>query len=154
MKIQIEIDDFYLDQESELEPALKSYIIDEVVLKINKEIEDKVNETVTRQVKLQVKKQMLSKTNKLIDEFIEKGKIKGDYATDPEITVEQYIKKIFNCKNGWGNPSEQISKLAEKFGAELRNRYDLLFATQIVKKLDKEGFLKDNIAKMLLETNS
>ena len=154
MKIQIEIDDFYLDEESELEPALKRYVINEVVSKINKQIEDKVNDTITRQVKLQVEKQLLSKTNKLIDEFIEKGKIKGDYSSDPEITVEQHIKNKFNSKNGWGNPSEQITKLAEKFGAELRNRYDLLFATQIVKKLDKEGLLKENIAKMLLETNS
>ena len=154
MKIQIEIDDFYLDEESELEPALKRYVINEVVSKINKQIEDKVNDTITRQVKQQVEKQLLTKTNKIIDEFIEKGKIKGDYSSDPEITVEQHIKNKFNNKNGWGNPSEQIAKLAEKFGAELRNRYDLLFATQIVKKLDKEGLLKENIAKMLLETNS
>lgn len=154
MKFTIDIEDFWLDEESDLESALTSHITNSVVAKINKSIENKVDDTITRQVKQQVQNQLLKKTNKLIDEFIDKGTIKGEYSSDPEITIEEYIKQKFSKRNGWGNPSSQIEKLAEKFGKELRNRYDLLFATQIVKKLDKEGLLKENIAKLILENNS
>ena len=38
-----------------------------------------------------------------------------------------------------------------KFGKELKERYDLVFATQVVKSLDKQGLLKENVAKLILE---
>ena len=153
MKFIVEVDEFWLDEESDLEPSLRGFVIKEVTAKINKQIEKKVDETITRQVKEQIQKQLLAKTNKLIDEFIEKGKMTTGYSSDPDVSVGEYIRRVFNNKNGWGNPKDQIEKLAKQFGTELKNRYDLLFATQIVKSLDKEGLLKENIAKMILENN-
>ena len=154
MKFTVEIEDFWLDEEEELAPTLRKHIVNDVVSKINKQIENKVEDTITRQVKQQVQQQLLEKTNRLIDEFIEKGEIQSGISGHPGVSVEEYIKEQFNRKSGWGNPAEKMAKIAERLGNQLKERYDLLFATHVVKKLDKEGLLKENVAKMILDSNS
>lgn len=152
MKIEIEISDFYLDEDDQgqIESSLKQSIIQEVVKKINEQIKSNVETTITAVAKQMILEQMKARVDIIIEEFIKSGKIKGAYSSDPELSVEDYIKSKFNLKNGWGNPNEQIEKAAKLFGAELKSRYDLVFATQIVKRLEENKLLKDNVAELLL----
>jgi hypothetical protein len=95
---------------------------------------------------------MTKKIQKQVDLFVETGKIKGRYSNDKEVTVLEYIQADFNANSGYSSPKDQIQNLAKKFGDELKQRYDLLFASQIVAKLSENGLLKDSVVKMLLET--
>lgn len=156
MRIEIEISDFYLDEndQEQIESSLKQSIIQEVVRKINEQIKSNVETTITSVAKQMITDQMKGRIDLIIEEFIKSGTIKGDYSNEPEIKVEQYIKNKFNSKNGWGDPYEQIEKAAKLFGAELRSRYDLAFATQIVKNLEANKLLKDNVAELLLTSEN
>lgn len=52
------------------------------------------------------------------------------------------------------NIDERLAKIArdhgEKMSAELKARYDMLFASQLVSKLNENGMLREDVAKLLL----
>jgi len=103
---------------------------------------------------------MYKKASLYMDECFKKAVIQADVYENgktikKDLTLEEYVVNKFKKDSGWSSPNEKIEKLskqfAEKFGQEIKDRYDLIFATRIVQKLDKEGLLKENIAKILLE---
>lgn len=148
MKFTVELEDFYIDEEEDIEPALKSHIIGAVISTINEQISEKIKKSITEVAKLAIEKKFSEKTSKVVDEFIENGKIKYN---SNELTIEEYVKHLFNDNNGWGVPQFTLGRLAKKFGDELKERYDLFFATQIVKKLGDSGLLAEGIAKALID---
>lgn len=147
MKFIIEVQDFYLDGE-ELSEALSSHIKNQVVMTIERSIKEKVEEHIARKVKADVEDRMYRFMNIAIEEIIQKEKLKFD---SKEMTLAEYIRDRFQNRSNWQNADESIRKAAEKFGTEMKNRYDLLFASQLVAKLNNEGMLKEDVAKLLLE---
>jgi hypothetical protein len=153
MKFIIDIDEFWLDEEKELEPALKTFIIKTVIQQIHKSIESKVEVAVTKEAHAQVEKTLFRKIQSIVTKFVSEGKVKADsYDKEAKLTIEEYIKKQFEDNSNFRSPTKKIQELASKFGEELKKRYDLLFASQIVASLNNNGLLKENVAKMLLET--
>lgn len=73
MKFIIEVEDFYLDDEKELEPALKSYIIHEVITKINKDLKEKIEDGINKEVKAQVEQTLYRKIGTFVSECIAKS---------------------------------------------------------------------------------
>ena len=153
MKFKIEVDDFWMDSGSELAPELKTYIINEVVNNIYKKIEKKVEEQINLEVKRMVVDTLYNKTSLIISKVIKTEKVKGRYSGDPMVTIEEHIKEKFLNDSGWSNPNEVIKGLAKEFAAELKQRYDIAFATHIVAKINEQGLLKEEIAKLLIENN-
>ncbi len=154
-KFKVELDGFYLDYEDELEPALKKYITRSVVESINKSIADKVEEAITKEVRAQVEKTLYREIQKLVANIISSEKIvKSRKGNGNElISVEEHIKERLSNTTAFSSPTEHIKQIAAEFGKELKNRYDVLYASQIVVKLGDNGLLKDDVIKMLLDTN-
>jgi len=152
MKFKVEIEDFYLDREEDIEPSLKQFVINSVVQTINKQIEKRIEDTINLQVKQLIEKHLTLQIQKQVLDFVINGKVKGRYTSNKEISIEQYIKEDFEHNSGYSSPHEKIAELAKTFGDELKRRYDLLFASQIVAKLNTNGLLKEDVAKMLIET--
>ena len=92
--------------------------------------------------------------NLTIEEIIKTEKITVDKINGggrEDITLTDYIKRHFTSRNNYRNADEVISKEAEKFSKQMKDRYDLLFASQLVAKMSNAGMLKDDVAKILLE---
>jgi hypothetical protein len=151
MKIEIEVKEFGSD-ESEFETSFRNYVVTKTKDIIWKEIEEKINAEISKTVKIQVEKQISKKTELIIQDIIDNDTLLSPY-TNVRVKVKEYIRLKFEKDSGWQSPNKVLEDIAKKFGAELKSRYDLMFATQIVKSLDKEGLLKDNVAKMILENN-
>jgi anaerobic ribonucleoside-triphosphate reductase len=147
MKVTIDISDFYLDEGEELESSLKQFIIRECVQQINKSIEKKVEDHITRTVKNEIEQKLTYKINKQIEEIIATETIKVDGKEQP---FNEYIKYKFQYSSGWSSAQGALESLAKRFGEELKKRYDMLFASQIVSKLHENGMLKEDVAKLLL----
>lgn len=147
MKFIIEVDDFYLDGE-QLSEALTSHIKHYVVQEIDKSIKARVEEHITRKVKADVEERMYRFMNVTIEEIIQKEKIKDG---SKEMSLVEYIRNYFLNKSAYNNADAAIKKAADQFGQEMKNRYDLLFASQLVAKLNDSGMLKEDVAKLLLD---
>lgn len=150
MKFTISVEDFWLDEEQELEPKLKSHIIHNVVQQIHQSIKTKIDEHVTKEVKAQVEQSLYRKISTLVGEIIATDKIKGRYSNDPEMTLQEWVMSEFKTNTRYESIQEHIKKLAASFGEDMKKRFDLLYASQIVAKMGDAGLLKEDAVKLLL----
>lgn len=152
MKLEIEISDFYLEEE-ELESGLKEYVKREVLNEIQKSIKQKVEDHLTLQIKAEVEKNMYQQMNLFIKDFIKTGEVKSAIKSGTMVTLEEFVKEKFTSSNGWMSADETIKKLATQFSSEMKQRYDLLFASQLVAKMHENQMLKDDVAQKLLSND-
>lgn len=150
MKIDINVTDFYLDENDNLEQGLKNLIKQEVITSINKSIKARVEEQITMEVKDTVEKLLYKQISADIKEVLETGTTKSRSDSSKQVLFKDYVRECFNYNGGWTSFEENIKKLAQAFSAELKQRYDLLFASQIVVKMQEQGLLKEDVVKLLL----
>lgn len=152
MKITIDLKEFWLDGDHDLEEGLKKHLKHQVQNEIYSKIENEVRTQVTNLVKEKIEKTLTARLQTQIDELLVNGKVKSYNNSSVEVSPEEYLKERFVKDMGWSSPAEKVKELANKFGTEMKNRYDLLFASQLVAKMNETGLLKKEAAKLLLET--
>lgn len=152
MKFIVEIENFWLEEDGGgLDEQLKSSIRADVVNEIKKSLYLEIQEKISAVVKKQVKEFLHDGIQAKVEEYIKTGLInKSSYSND-QITIEEWIKSELTGTSKYNNTHDKIKKLADEFGNELKQRYDLLFASQIVAKLNDNGLLKEDMAKILLQ---
>lgn len=150
MIFKIEIDDFWLDDESELEPELKNHIINTVVQTIWKKLETQVGKQLIDEIHKTVESDFKGKLDEQIEHIIKTQTI-GDGEKSP--LLDDWLRSKFNERHGWNNPIDVLEKRAKAWGEEMRERYDTLFASQIVIKMSEQGLLKDGVFKALMAGN-
>ena len=150
MKFTIEVEDFYME-EGDLESNLKQHIIRDCVHKITTDLKKKIEDGVDKEVKAQVEQTLYRKIGAFVTESIANDKIKGRYSNSPEITLQEWVKEQFTANAASKAPVDSIiQNLATKFGEEMKKRYDLLFASQLVAKMHESGLIKEDAIKLLL----
>lgn len=89
---------------------------------------------------------------KQVDRIIKEDKVKFGYSSEP-VTLFEYIQKVYmDTSYNRKLKLEDIAKsIADKRAEQMKDRYDLLFASQFVSKLDTIGLLKPDAAKILLD---
>lgn len=149
MKFTVEVEDFYLEEE-DLHSGLKSYVKNAVLNEIQKSIKDKIEKQITMEVKDTVEKTMYAMITILIKEVIGTEKIRSRWGSEV-ITLKESVIEAFKNTSAIRDLDKIIANVATLHATEVKSRYDLLFATGIVKKMQENGLLKDDIAKILLE---
>lgn len=151
MKFTVEIEEFWMDEDAgTLDEQLKSYIVHDVLMQIKKDIKEKIETEISFQVKQQFEHCMYEYIQKEVKDFISEGKIRTSSYNKEEILIKDWIKERFTGDTGYNNPEQVIKSLAKDFGKEMKERYDLLFASQLVAKMSETGLLKEDVAKLLL----
>lgn len=151
MKITVDVSDFYLDEDDNIESGLTKQITNQVVRTIQESIKDKVEKQITMEVKDRVEKTMYKEITKAIMEVIQKGEFPSRNNSSVLVSIETYVKECLNYNGGWQSFSDTVKKIASDYAAELKKRYDLLFASQIVAKMSDSGLLKEEAVKLLLD---
>lgn len=148
MKIVIDLEDFWFEEEEQLIPALQEHVTRTVIREIGDSIKKQVDAFMDKAMKNEIEKQLEMRVKLLMDAYIENNKVKGSYSSDPELTVSEWINK--KMSESRPNIHDAVKKQAELIGVDLKRRYDLLFASQIVAKINEQGLLKDDVARLLL----
>jgi uncharacterized membrane protein YheB (UPF0754 family) len=146
VNFKIEVDDFWLDEE-ELNAALKDHITKSVVVQISKSIEQRVQTAITTRVNAVVNEKIAKIIDEKLTELVNSGVILVD---KQEKKIVDHVRGIFERNMGWSSPHDQIARLAEAFGKDLKARFDAAFANRIVVKLNEQGMLKDEVVKLLI----
>lgn len=147
MKFVIEVEDFYLEEE-EISEGLKAAVQRNVIAEIEKRIKDRVETAITTRVNTLINEKIAKIIDAKLSEFVATGTIIVDRK---EVQIIDHLKGMFQTNHGWNNPANQMRQLAEAFGKELKARYDVAFANQIVIKINEQGMLKDEVVKLLLK---
>ena len=154
MKITIDISDAneWIDEDTSLDEAIKTYIQKEVLSEIWKRMEKRIEEQITLEVSRHVEKNMYVKIQSIITDIIENDTItpRGYWNNQP-VSVRDYIKNQFEQSSGWSSPQEKLKQLWKAFWDEMKSRYDIAFASQIVSRMQENWLLKDEVAKLLIK---
>lgn len=163
MKISVEVnlEDGWFNEDQNLDEALRETISHQVKHEIWNSLKDKVDSQIIKQVNLEIEKEFISKIQKNISDIIDEDAVKNpDYyknSSDPSrqkqyITLKELIRYKFDKHSGWSSPNEKIEKLAKSFAEDMKKRYDLLFASQLVSKLNDQGLLKEGVFESLMQS--
>lgn len=169
MKIKVEVDlsEFYQEDEygDSFSEQIKEHIKWAVKQEILKDWKEKVTTEFTKSVVEEVEKSKIFFINDTLKELAENAKIKKRYSSEEMISIVDYIKdELKNIRfdtdyvkkyldKRTEKQNEYLDKISKDIVNELKDRYDMLFASQIVAKLNEQGMLKEKVAKILLDKN-
>lgn len=75
-------------------------------------------------------------------------------AAGEKVSIVDIIRKQLGSYQAERGTDERLAKIArelgEKSATDLKARYDLLFASQLVSKLNENGMLREDVARLLL----
>ena len=147
MIFRIDIEDFWLDDKDELEPELKNHIINTVVQAIWKKLENRVGTEMIQEIHKVVEVEFKGKLDAQFKRIIETQTIGG---AEDGPKLDEWLRNQFSNSTSWRDPEQTIKAFAKEFGDEMKERYDMLFASQIVIKMSEQGLLKEGVAESLI----
>ncbi len=150
LNITVDLDDLWCDEEESITESVKCSIIQSTKQAILKLIKDDTEKQIQSQVKGLVAKELTTQIDAQVTYCLENLKVKGRF-NDDDLSLHDYIKQQFTDNRGNHNMAKTLADLATKFGKEMKDRYDLMFAAQIVAKMQENALLKDGVEDLLLE---
>jgi len=170
MKISVSVDlgDFY----NEGDESFKEQILADLSWKIKDQIWTQFKSLALDDFKAKIDKKIQETTgdevNKIVADMIENKVIKKSSRNGELVTLPTYINEVISGR--YFDPNNDAERLlagmlrnfetkfqtaltntSKSISDELINRYDLMFASQIVKNLNKAGMLKEDVVKVLTE---
>lgn len=151
MKFNLEFDFEDLEfNEGSITEQLQSSIQNELVFKLKKEIDEKVMNAISAAVRTSIDTQLNEIIAQKIKSVIDSGVIKKQYGSDA-ITIEQYISDVFSKTEIKRSLEREIEKDCEKYVKEMKKVYDMNFAAHIVKNMQANNLLNDDVANLLIK---
>lgn len=159
LNIEVDLDDFYAENfqyDSDLGASPDATISKEVadIVKyevrnaISKQVRDDVARIASEEYKNFGEKKIKDIVEFKMEEFIRVGMVKKDHGNEL-ISVEDKLRDLFQGGRGWSDPLEAMTKIGKRFSEECRERYDMAFASNIVKGLEKQNLLKPSVFESL-----
>lgn len=156
LKFKITLEDAWCDDQGNIEDGIKSHIINQLKRNVWETIKEEVKAEISKAVKEQIESEMKSQIAVAVASVMNSPdfKIAGVYSSDPKQTVEEYVAKQFDRHNGgYNSVRDRLDGMAKKHATEMKNRYDLLFASQLVAKMSDQGLLKEGVFKAIMGDN-
>lgn len=154
MKLKVDLDDFYLDEEDDLVPAIKDFVVNKVTSTIWDRVEEKIKQKILDLCNENIQKIIDEKIETYITEMLDKEMIKKDRWSDELVSLQEYVSTAFN-KDFDNNYRKILERIVEdktkNICEEIKKRYDLLFASQLISKMNDQNMLKEDIAKLILD---
>lgn len=175
LNITIDLDDLYTEYDDyENGTSLNDIILSDLKNQVTRELKTLLGDDI-KSMKDQVLKIVQEEIIKISDtkipiiakEIISETFFNSDYKVKKygdEFTVKEYVEGIITKKDQLAKESvesyldslskknlEEMKKTADVHFKSIKDKYDLLFASQIVTKLGEKGMLKEDVAKLLLD---
>ena len=154
MKLKVDLDDFYLDEEDDLVPAIKDFVVNEVTSTIWDRVEEKIKQKILDLCNENIQKIIDEKIEMYLTEMLDKEMIKKDRWSDELVSLQEYVLTAFN-KDFDNNYKNTLGRIVEgktkNICEEIKKRYDLLFESQLISKMNDQNMLKEDIAKLILD---
>ena len=158
MKVNVTVDlsEFYSADDSSFSEQIKDCIAFKVKNQVLSDWGDKISSEFNKYVISEVEKQKEQFITNKLNELIVNSKVKKKYSSNEMVSLSEWIideleKSLLTENRLKEFLTNQTKQTSDKISKELKDRYDMLFASQIVSKLNENGMLKEDIAKLLLQ---
>ncbi len=161
IKIEIDIQELIEDCYEEINEGrfdLKDAVLGDLKRGVINEINTKLNKTVKENISLEVGKRVDILAQDIIRDQMELCLIAMDKSNSiPDFislnnkttSFEEIFKKYLDERHYLIGVEKLIKEVASSFSEELKERYDISFATMVVKNLAENGLLKDDLKNLI-----
>jgi len=157
MKINVTVDlsDFYSEDESSFSEQIKGAIANDVRQQILSDWREKIKATFSDEIKAEIKNQKEKLIVSTVKECFDAKLVKERYGNEM-VSIEAYVNKVLDddlrISDTFQDMLRNITNDATKvISKQLKDRYDLLFASSLVSKMNELGMLKPDVAQLILE---
>lgn len=169
MKFKIEIDindimeglfeDYHPDCDNFPEIDLKEEVMHEITRSTKNQVLEKykgeTESKIVERVKVLVDDKITKQIKKDVEDFVKNGKLKK-YSTDEPKSVKEWINEKFTQESDSYSQTlrKVVASKAQEAVEELKSRYDLLFASQVITKLNDADMLKEGVFQALMASSN
>lgn len=124
--------------------TLKQSIIDDIKFQIKQSIKNGARDQIDREIKKSIEAEIPTLLKETMTTFFENNKL---ILWGKEITISEFIKQELskNFNNSYQNQYNSVlEQKCKSFVEDLKKRYDLAFAAQIVQRMAELKMLKDD----------
>lgn len=158
MKITVTVDlsEMYSEEDGgSFSQEIKQEIARQIKREVLADFKSKCGDVFTAEVVKKIDKAKVKFIENTLKKLVVDEKIKKRYSTDEMISISDYLKDelertYINDRTVKDFFDKQVSQTTKNLSEELKKRYDMLFASQIVSKLHENGMLREDVAKLLL----
>lgn len=161
MKINVSVDlsELYSEgDEISMSSEIKSFVADEVKRRVSEDFMKKVDEMYYEKLRGLISE---AKETIILDRFkflVSENKVKSSSYQKEPISVNEWLneelrKMIVNDSSLKQKLDAMVTKTVESITKQIKDRYDMLFATQLITKMNEVNLLNVDAAKMLLTEN-
>ena len=157
MKLNIEVDlsEFYAENfkydgergaspSSSISEEVAQIIRYEVKSAVSTQIRDSVSSIAKSEFEKYGEDKIKTIVNHEINAFIENGKIKLQHSKE-DISIKEWLYNLFSNNYQVSKVDRAMENIGKQFSEECRKRYDMHFASNIVKGLESQGLLKPGV---------
>lgn len=160
LKVEVDLSEFYAeDYENSFSQEIQDHIAYNVKQKVLDDWRVKIDREFKEAVKEELEKQKPELIISKINEIVVSEKLIKSSRSEEFISISDYLKE--ELKRVYLRDSDvdsflrkHVKETTNKITKELKERYDMLFASQIVSKLNENKMLKDDVAKLLLRADN
>ena len=131
----------------DIKEEIKQDIINQVKTKVISNIGVTSRNQMDNKVKELIEQELIPKVNDHVAEFIAEGKMRH---YGEELTLKELVVTMFDSNNVIRKMRDHIDDRAREMANEFRDRYDLLFASSLVAKMNDRGLLKEGVFKAIM----
>jgi len=157
--IKVNCDDVFVEGDCEnencerggtLTQLLKEAVVSETVHKLTQQVSDATKKAITNEALERIKKKVDVIVDVKVSEISSEYIIKKGYGSNQ--TLIEYISNEIEHRVSAQNFSRMIDDVCTGYVKTIKERFDKLFAAQLIDKMMKANLLKDDrIAQLLLE---
>lgn len=168
MKITVQVDvqevlnelfeDFnpeYDTMEFDLKDGIKDSIIGDTKRQLITFYGNEFKQQIQSQVKTLISEEIGTTVEKAVKDFAKNGKIESKYNSHEPMSLEEWVKQVFSEKSNHRDDLivKTVKQDAERCVKEVKSRYDMLFASQVISGLKQQNMLKDGVFEALMKEN-
>lgn len=154
MKFNVEVEIDWIHSEDGLEEGIKNKLQKEVTNSIWKKLKDTVEDQVQTVAEERVKQHLDEKIQQEASVLAKSGKLNPSsygYKGPDNPTIEEYVRYLFSKKSKI-DMEEILTNRADKIAEKLKDKYDMIFAQQVILKMRDQGLLKEDVETALFES--
>ena len=157
--VTVDVSDLYAEEEGEsFSDGIKSAITHEVKMAVLADWRNKIGSDVDKEIIRAVEGLRDGFLAATIRTLMDEPGVKKSVYGSEMVSLKEYAKGVLERDFGERNIADVVGKvvreLGDKMSKEMKDRYDMLFASQLVAKMHENKMLRDDVASLLLSADA
>lgn len=155
LTVNVDLEDFFQNEDETLQESIVRAIETSVIRRLEKDFREKIKDDFYKKIIEKFLSEKDAKVKEIIEKAFDEEKVKKSYYSDDMVTYTEYVTEVLKRDLNSPDLDRKIKAVSDKVSAtafdEMKKRYDVYFAAQIIEKLAAAGMLAQGVAESILK---